>query len=160
MIPDSWNMLIYCIEICLVKVLLKKITLNNCNLVWILESGKVNTKIYDITVTLCLQRSQDMQRAGTLRCQARHSCNLSWVWAAVSPLPSPMVCDWSTPQTAVITGLSSPQSACPQPLAVLVILRVPSIPRPSTNTGGGSLSTCPVLLSTCFWTFIPKISRH
>lgn len=59
------------------------------------------------------------------------------------------MCDWSTLQTAVITGLSSPRSVCRPPSAALVIRRVPSTPRPSTNTGGGSLSTFPVLLSTC-----------
>lgn len=109
---------------------------------------------------LCLQRSQDMQRAGTSRSQAPHSCSLSWVWAAVSPHLSPMVCDWNTQQTAVITGLSSPRSVCPQPSAALVILRVQSIPRLSTNTGRGSPSTCPVLPSSCFWTSIPKICRY
>lgn len=67
-----------------------------------------------------------------------------------------MECDWSTPQTAVITGPSSPQSACPQPSAALVILRVQSTPRHSTNTGGGSLFTCPVLRSTCFKLLYPK----
>ena len=107
---------------------------------------------------MCLQRSQGMQRAGTLRCQAHHSCSLSWVWDVVSPPPSPTAYGWSTPQTVVVTGLSSPQSVCPQQSGVPVTLRVPSIPQPSTNTGGGSLSTCPALLSMCFWTFIPKIS--
>lgn len=91
-----------------------------------------------------------MQKPGTLKFQAHHSCNLSWVWVAVSPLLSLMECDWSTLRTVVSTGLSSPQSVCPQPLVVLVILRVPSTLQHSTNTGGGSLFTCPVLLSMCF----------
>lgn len=107
---------------------------------------------------LCLQRNPDMQKAGTLRSQALHSCSLSWAWAAVSPPPFPTVCDWSTPQTVVATGLSSHQSVCPQPSAVLDILRVPSIHQRSTNTGGGSPSTCLVQLSMCF--YVLKHSRE
>lgn len=88
-----------------------------------------------------------MLRAGTLKFRAHHSCSLSWVWAAASPLPSPTGCAWSTPPTVATTGLSSPQSVCPRPLAVRDTLRAPSTPPRSTNTGGGSLCTCPVLLS-------------
>lgn len=100
-----------------------------------------------VAFPLFLQRSQGTQRAGTLRYQARLFCSLSWAWAAVSPPPSPTACGWSTPQTVVVTGLSSLQSVCPQLLAVLAILRAPSILQLNTSTGGGSLSTCPVLLS-------------
>lgn len=106
-----------------------------------------NTVIF--VLPLCLQRSPDMQRAGTSRCQVRPSCSSSWVWAAASLPPSPTVSGWSTPPTVAITGPSSRPSACPRPSAAPATPRAPSTPPPSTNTGGASPSTCPALPSTC-----------